>query len=364
MPKPVTTLRSLLWSAVVIFALCVFAVLWHNHLRMENEKSRDAQVAKVRMHQRIVHHRSNPAPLISAVRSNDFEIVKMFVSEGIDVNAKHYGSTPLHFAAQYNGSHEITSFLVAEGADINAEDKDGNTPLHIAVARRNLATIDVLISKEADVNAKNLRGYTPLHEVIASFGFGSFSGLGGGGFSQPDDRYEAERATLYARDLELAKSLISAGADVNANWGQRTPLHLAVDTRKNAEIIKFLLSAGADVNVQDANGATPLHFAALAYYYVVKNWTAQPSPPSLRKGEIEVVQFLVDNSANVNAKDKDGNTPLHLAVQGRENIEIVQLLVSAGADVNAKDNDGKTPLDIAKEVRGNTAIVEFLSGIK
>ena len=52
-------------------------------------------------------------------------------------------------------------------------------------------------------------------------------------------------------------------------------------------------------------------------------------------GRMEVVELLIANGANVNAKDKDGGTPLlHATLSGHR--EIVELLISKGADVNAK----------------------------
>ena len=71
-------------------------------------------------------------------------------------------------------------------------------------------------------------------------------------------------------------------------------------------------------------------------------------------GRMEVVELLIANGANVNAKDKDGGTPLlHATLSGHR--ETVELLISKGADVNAKvaPSDrlfkGKTPLDLASK---------------
>ena len=54
-----------------------------------------------------------------------------------------------------------------------------------------------------------------------------------------------------------------------------------------------------------------------------------------KQGNIEIVKLLIAKGADVNAKDKDGSTPLYL-VASRDKKEIVQLLIANGADVNAK----------------------------
>jgi len=104
----------------------------------------------------------------------------------------------------------------------------------------------------------------------------------------------------------------------------------------NLEAIKRHIAAGAEINAPfiapgiPASGATPLHLAVLA-------------------GQREVVRYLVEQGADLNAKAKDahGGTPLHWAAAlGR--IEMARLLIEAGAGVNALDNHGFTPLDATR----------------
>jgi len=63
------------------------------------------------------------------------------------------------------------------------------------------------------------------------------------------------------------------------------------------------------------------------------------------KNDIENLKKLIDSGADVNAKNKDGDTPLHTATW-KGNIEIVKLLIENGANLNIQDSNGKTPLHL------------------
>lgn len=91
--------------------------------------------------------------------------------------------------------------------------------------------------------------------------------------------------------------------------------------------IESLISNGADVNSKNKDGLTPLHVAAV-------------------RGQLAVVDFLINNSADVNTKTKDGQTLLHhVAREGH--FRVVELLIDSGSDLNTKDNAGRTPLNCA-----------------
>ncbi|XP_042882906.1 adhesion G protein-coupled receptor L2-like isoform X2 [Penaeus japonicus] len=94
------------------------------------------------------------------------------------------------------------------------------------------------------------------------------------------------------------------------------------------ERVSRLLEQGVQVDARDKQGWTPLHNAA-------------------NSGNEELVRLLLTHGADVNAKDYQyGRTPLHLAVWSGKKREAQSLLI-AGANVNAKDNYGSTPVQLA-----------------
>jgi ankyrin repeat protein len=165
---------------------------------------------------------------------------------------------------------------------------------------------------------------------------------------------------------DIVKILLEEGADVNAKdkYG-RTALMIASEYGKRglerkyqtegpnlvgglnthyetAKVVKVLIENGADVNAQDDDGDTPLSNA-------------------LYQRHMEIIKELIKNGADVNIKVDNGRTPLHIASDwlGLQNPEIIEILISKGADINARDNDGKTPLSLAKK-GGRTEVAEIL----
>ena len=80
----------------------------------------------------------------------------------------------------------------------------------------------------------------------------------------------------------------------------------------------------------------------------------------MRKRPLENTQLLLDNGAQVDVRDEDGNTPLILAAKGASRPETIQLLIEKGAKVNARNNDGWTPLMIAARWCNNSEIILWL----
>ena len=131
------------------------------------------------------------------------------------------------------------------------------------------------------------------------------------------------------RDNNCAQAIkyIEKGANPNIRDGfGRTFLHILAYYKKGTPVAKALLDKGADSNSKRSDNAyTPLHSAVY-------------------EGNQEMIQLLLKNKADIDAKNLIGDTPLHMAVASGE-VTIVKLLLDAGANLNVTNNiDGASPL--------------------
>ncbi len=138
---------------------------------------------------------------------------------------------------------------------------------------------------------------------------------------------------------ELAKE-VQGRRDAGETLG--AALRQAAVSNPNPEVITALLGAGADVNARDKDGMTPLMFAAVH----------NPNP--------EVASTLLAAGADVNARDKDGMTALMFACVRNQTPGVVPTLLGAGADINAQNKDGWTALMYAARYNPNPEVVSAL----
>jgi cytohesin len=132
--------------------------------------------------------------------------------------------------------------------------------------------------------------------------------------------------------IDAVKYHLAAGVDVNVkmkNILATTPLHEAVRNNRK-EIVEFLIAQGANVNARDGSGETALYQAA-------------------HMGYLELCKLLINNGADLNIstfKITMGHSPLYIAIRNRH-ADVAELLITSGADVNKKNKFGESPMDMA-----------------
>jgi ankyrin repeat protein len=149
-------------------------------------------------------------------------------------------------------------------------------------------------------------------------------------------------------NLQCAKALIAAGADVNhtCSYGRNT-LHAAVITQ-HAAVAQLLLEHGATAVI---NTLVPTRYSQSARGFM--------QVPSLMMCEKPATAKVL-LAADVHVTTDSGDTCLHMAAGHKTSAAMLCLLIKAGADLHAVDSEGRTAAQIAHE-RGNTLIEQLLN---
>jgi len=305
---------------------------------------------------------SYETPLHIAAEYNAKDVAELLIKYGANVNAEaSVEQTPLHTAA-YHNSKEVAEILIANGARLDARDyfcgchRSGNTPLHYAVWGGSKDVIRLLVEKGADINETNLgddHRDTPLYTAVKYDKKEVYDLLIELGASAKD--WPLHYA-VYEGNMEKVKNLVEVeGMDVNSrSYSKETPLHHV----KDLEIARYLLKKGADVKAGNYYGymAKTPEIAKLLISYGAK----VTSGSLFRAKNKRVAEILINNGADVNAKDDSDMTPLHQFSE-RGNKEMVELLISKGAKLNVKEDLRKrTPLQMALE-KGQNDVVKLLA---
>ena len=330
---------------------------------------------------------SNTTPLHWASKVGNLEVTRALLDHGANVNAENdEGETPLQILAKFswdgNGSPRVAELLLERGANANAQDHDNTTPLHQTSEWGKLEVTRVLLDHGAKVNAENNRGETPLHLLSRrESGVGDLSPRvaqlllerGADVNARDKDHVTPIHRSFSSRSPDIARVLFDYGADVNEKNDQgQSPLFLAIEASHSStggdsfiDLIGSLVEHGADANTQGKNNTTALHLASKygrpSVVRVLLNHGANISAKNdqgqtlihqlagadnwIGSDSLAVAQLLLENNLDVNAQDKDHNTPLHLACE-HKSVNIVRVLTDHGAIVDMVNMQGQTPLHV------------------
>jgi ankyrin repeat protein len=308
-----------------------------------------------------------------------------------DISSKDYeGKTPLYFASKFGHNSFVKRLLENSGVDKMAPNAGGQTPLHLAAEAGHQTVVQSLIKSDPQITNLDIEDdyhRTPLHLACRKGHDAVVETLLDAG--APIDAKAGDNATPLHYAARQKGSTVRLLTARNANleivdWKGRTALHIAAE-KKNAAIFQHLLEKGADINAgpQSLFG-TPLHLAsrwgdnnpivslilATAEVKVDKTASGGNTPLHLAAlwSHLANAKLLIKHEANIEARNNEGRTPLHFAVEGASPYratpekakELVRMLIRLGADVNATDNSGSTPLHLAAEEEKKTEVIQGL----
>ncbi|KAJ5468748.1 hypothetical protein N7475_006500 [Penicillium sp. IBT 31633x] len=217
------------------------------------------------------------------------------------------GHTALHVLLESPTSGKKTSVACVEsllqaGADIHARSPDGCTALHYAFQHQAADIVRLLLDSGADPTEENDYGATPLHA---------------GWREDPGSLHVLLNAGL----VDVNKAIDKSG---------KPPLLCQLTGLVPEAALALLEEYNPDVNIVDNSGNSPLHaIFARPSCYRQEPWG-------------RVIDLLIARGANPHAKNREGNTPLHVIKD--QHSQFISKMLAAGADLEARNHDGQTVL--------------------
>jgi ankyrin repeat protein len=229
----------------------------------------------------------------------------------------------------------------------------GLTALTFAAREGDLESAKLLKAAGADLNQTTEYGWTPLLTAANN------------------------------RHYKLAAWLVENGADVNlANKGGWTPLYLATDNRNieggdfpvskpdmdHLDLIRTLLDHGANPNLRSKDDTLTRTIFTMQWFFEAG---ATPFVRAAQSGDVALMKLLLNHAADPKIPTDFGDTALSAAagigwVEGvtyehsaKENLEAVKMLLDLGLDPNAANRDGRTPL-MGAALKGRSDVVQML----
>jgi len=297
--------------------------------------------------------------LMSAAGENHPDIIKLLVEHGADVNAQGTkldyplivrqdvmslppvgGLTPLMDAAREN-SYEAAQALLKAGADPNRQSPEKMTALLIAVTNLHWDVAKLLIDNGANVNDGSVAQVEQMRNLKTTL-------------SRP-----VSKGPHSLTSMDVMKALLEKGAKPDSvipgevptrsggpGRGGDVPALVRASKTADIEVMRVLLDHNADPKAAGKDGQNALIAAVGQGGRGGGGGFGIGSKGATDEERIAAMKLVLAHGADVNAGDNTGQTPLHAAA-AKGSDEIVQFLADNGAKLDAKDKRDHTALDVA-----------------
>jgi len=241
-------------------------------------------------------------------KTNGIEVYQFLEKVGLNPNVTNKeGNTPLHILASRSKDAAIISYFIKKGLDVNQANEEGNNALMLASSRNNLEIIQMFLDLTKDINAVNKKGQSALTNAVA---------------------YNTPETVLFLINNKADVSIVDAEGN---NLGYYLMDAYSSRSKDAFEAKWELLNAnGVELKSAQANGNTLYHLA-------------------VANGDMELLEFVANHKGDVNAKNKEGLTPLHLAAMKAQDDKTLKYLLQLGAEKDVVTDFEETAFDLASE---------------
>ncbi|XP_030444025.1 protein ACCELERATED CELL DEATH 6-like isoform X3 [Syzygium oleosum] len=289
-----------------------------------------------------------------AARAGSIHAAELLLSCGSIADiANDMGNTALHEAVK-NSRYELTRLLLSRGSRaVYPKNKESKCPLYLAVETGNLEILKLLMEAmdENEVPWSRMQGMSPVHGAVMH-----------------------QRLEMLKRMSKLKKELFDL-----RDAGGGTPLHLAAYVNYVDGVIFLVNEFGSSAFECDEEGYLPIHVACkMGHLEIIKellrHWPDPEELLSLKEGRnilhvaakygwVSVVDYILCDpnlKKLINAKDKEGNTPLHVAtLQWQPEVVFLLTRRRRRANLTLVNNNNLTAFDIANERKLDAPIHEI-----
>lgn len=321
--------------------------------------------------------------LLQIAAANGHEnIVRLLLIRGAALDRRNlYGWTPLMQASRY-GHESVVLHLLNNKADINTTTMMGISALTLAVKGGHTKVVEILLENHFSINCAESTQFftTPLMVATLDGRDDLLRTLLRWGVPA-DQRHNATgwtalMVTAMTGQLPMARLLVDKGCDPNRkNRHDKTALAIATECdlreirgyldRKTTDkpekiddqsiniiaavkkgdyskVKEILINHKDECNATTTDGATPLMYAAIT-------------------GQTDLIKLLVDNGADVNAKDYENGWTALMQATYYGKVEAAECLISLNADVGCRAKNNITAFDMALLINAPTSLFRLLA---
>jgi ankyrin repeat protein len=251
-------------------------------------------------------------PLTLAISKNNLELIKKLVNLGAPLQHSNYTQQPLVYAILLDKQDSVR-LLLKLGANPDLELGNGLTPLHLTLVLARFSMLEDLLKAGENPNIADKKGITPLHMAV----------------------------TL--KNWDVIKLLAKYHASpITFNQSGKTPFTLFFNNDFNNDNIKDFLNSFEGQERQIVN--TFQKEAPLTFCTKLEN--------------TDCINLLLKYGADLNVLDRDGNSPLMLAIH-QNNTRLVKLFLEYHANLDIKNKARETPITLAQK-QNNQDILDLL----